>query len=120
MRFLFKTDYGMDLGLFRDSIQRNWYLALLIVLAVIGTLGKKQFEALGLAPVVVVGLSMGGYVALDLARRRGGVDRVVGEVLRGVDLAVGCHVGLAVRRGVDHRDGARGAEHGHRGGAEGL
>ena len=29
MRFLFKTDYGQDLGLFRDNVQRNWYVALL-------------------------------------------------------------------------------------------
>ena len=28
MRFILKTDYGNDLGLFQDSIQRNWYLAL--------------------------------------------------------------------------------------------
>ena len=30
MRFVFKTSYGQDLGLFRDSVQRNWYLALLV------------------------------------------------------------------------------------------
>ncbi len=30
MRFAFKTTYGQDLGLFRDDVQRNWYLALLV------------------------------------------------------------------------------------------
>jgi branched-chain amino acid transport system permease protein len=30
MRFVFKTSYGQDLGLFRDDVQRNWYVALLI------------------------------------------------------------------------------------------
>jgi branched-chain amino acid transport system permease protein len=29
MRFLFKTSYGQELGLFRDNVQRNWYVALL-------------------------------------------------------------------------------------------
>src|SRR6266536_2458942 len=31
MRFAFKTTYAQDLGLFRDAVQRNGYLALLIV-----------------------------------------------------------------------------------------
>src|SRR5512143_2222734 len=29
MRFIFKTAYQQDMGLFRDGIQRNWYIALL-------------------------------------------------------------------------------------------
>jgi branched-chain amino acid transport system permease protein len=33
MRFVFKTSYVQDLGLFRDSVQRNWYLALLVGVA---------------------------------------------------------------------------------------
>lgn len=32
MRFIFKTDYRQDLGLFRDGFQRNWYVVLLILL----------------------------------------------------------------------------------------
>jgi branched-chain amino acid transport system permease protein len=28
VRFLFKTSYAQDLGLFRDGVQRNWYVAL--------------------------------------------------------------------------------------------
>jgi len=35
MRFLFKTSYGQELGLFRDSVQRNWYVALLGALIVL-------------------------------------------------------------------------------------
>jgi branched-chain amino acid transport system permease protein len=30
MRFVFKTSYEQDLGLFRDGVQRAWYVALLI------------------------------------------------------------------------------------------
>ena len=32
MRFAFKTSYRQDMGLFRDSVQRNWYAALLVAL----------------------------------------------------------------------------------------
>src|SRR6267143_1960268 len=34
MRFVFKTSYAQDLGLFRDSVQRNGYVALLAGLLV--------------------------------------------------------------------------------------
>jgi branched-chain amino acid transport system permease protein len=30
MRFQFKTTYAQDLGLFRDGVQRNWYIAALL------------------------------------------------------------------------------------------
>ena len=32
MRFIFKTEYRQDLGLFRDGFQRNWYGLLLVLL----------------------------------------------------------------------------------------
>ena len=35
MRFAFKTSYSQDLGIFRDDVQRNWYLALLVGLLVL-------------------------------------------------------------------------------------
>jgi branched-chain amino acid transport system permease protein len=35
VRFLFKTTYTQDLGLFRDGVQRNWYGALLAALLVL-------------------------------------------------------------------------------------
>ena len=35
MRFIFKTSYTQDLGIFRDDVQRNWYLALLVGLLVL-------------------------------------------------------------------------------------
>ena len=38
MRFLFKTTYRQDLGLFRDGVQRNWYVALGLGLLVLPAL----------------------------------------------------------------------------------
>ena len=35
MRFLFKTSYRQDLGLFQDRFQRDWYVALLVGLLVL-------------------------------------------------------------------------------------
>ncbi len=35
MRFLFKTSYAQELGLFRDNVQRNWYVVLLAALLVL-------------------------------------------------------------------------------------
>ena len=35
MRFLFKTSYEQELGLFRDNVQRNWYVALFAALLVL-------------------------------------------------------------------------------------
>jgi branched-chain amino acid transport system permease protein len=35
MRFVFKTGYAQDLGLFRDGVQRNWYLALALALVLL-------------------------------------------------------------------------------------
>src|SRR5262249_32005366 len=35
VRFVFKTSYAQDLGIFRDGVQRNWYLALLAGLCVV-------------------------------------------------------------------------------------
>src|SRR3989454_3291567 len=35
MRFVFRTSYRQDLGIFRDDVQRNWYMALLVGLLVL-------------------------------------------------------------------------------------
>src|SRR5438128_11494897 len=35
MRFVFKTAYEQDLALFRDGVQRNWYVALFLGLLVL-------------------------------------------------------------------------------------
>jgi branched-chain amino acid transport system permease protein len=48
MRFVFKTSYAQDLGLFRDDVQRNWYLAL-----VVGLLGLPA-----LIPTYLVDVSL--------------------------------------------------------------
>ena len=38
MRFVFRTSYQQDMGLFRDGVQRNWYAALLVALLVLPVL----------------------------------------------------------------------------------
>ena len=38
MRFPFKTAYDQDLGLFRDNVQRHWYVVLLAGLIVLPAL----------------------------------------------------------------------------------
>src|SRR5207244_7725249 len=35
MRFLFETSYAQELSLFRDNVQRNWYVALFAALLVL-------------------------------------------------------------------------------------
>src|SRR5205814_4898348 len=35
MRFIFRTSYAQELGLFRDNVQRNWYVALFAALLVL-------------------------------------------------------------------------------------
>ncbi|HXJ80866.1 MAG TPA: branched-chain amino acid ABC transporter permease [Candidatus Methylomirabilis sp.] len=35
MRFVFKTSYRQDMGLFRDGVQLSWYVGLLVLLAVL-------------------------------------------------------------------------------------
>ena len=42
MRFVFKTSYVQDLGLFRDGVQRNWYIALLIGAFVLPRLEPRE------------------------------------------------------------------------------
>jgi branched-chain amino acid transport system permease protein len=48
MRFAFKTSYAQDLGLFRDSAQRTWYVALLAALLLLP----------GLVPAYLVDISL--------------------------------------------------------------
>src|SRR5580704_10707895 len=54
MRFLFKTSYGQDLALFRDGVQRNWYIALLAALLVLPRLVPEYVSDLSL--VFIYGL----------------------------------------------------------------
>jgi branched-chain amino acid transport system permease protein len=68
MRFLFKTSYDQDLGLFRDSVQRNWYLALLAGLLVLPRLVPEYVVDLSLVFIYgLCGLSLmvlAGYTGL--------------------------------------------------------
>ena len=68
MRFLFKTTYAQDLTLFTDGVQRNWYVALLVVLALIPWLVPAYLVDISL--VLIYGLcglslmALAGYTGL--------------------------------------------------------
>jgi branched-chain amino acid transport system permease protein len=68
MRFLFKTSYGQDLALFRDGVQRNWYIALLAALLVLPRLVPEYVSDLSLVFIYgLCGLSLmvlAGYTGL--------------------------------------------------------
>src|ERR1700681_2198564 len=68
MRFVFKTSYGQDLGLFRDGIQRNWYVLLLGVAAVLPLLVPAYLVDISLVFIYgLCGLSLmvlAGYTGL--------------------------------------------------------
>ena len=68
MRFIFKTTYQQDLGLFRDNLQRDWYLVLLAGLLVLPVLLPDYLVDLSL--VLIFGLCalslmvLAGYTGL--------------------------------------------------------
>jgi branched-chain amino acid transport system permease protein len=68
VRFLFKTSYDQDLGLFRDLVQRNWYVALLAGLLVLPRLVPEYVVDLSLVFIYgLCGLSLmvlAGYTGL--------------------------------------------------------
>jgi branched-chain amino acid transport system permease protein len=68
VRFLFKTAYEQDLGLFRDAVQRNWYVALLAGLLVLPRLVPEYLVDLSLVFIYgLCGLSLmvlAGYTGL--------------------------------------------------------
>jgi branched-chain amino acid transport system permease protein len=68
MRFLFKTSYGQDLALFRDGVQRNWYIALFVALLVLPRLVPEYVGDLSLVFIYgLCGLSLmvlTGYTGL--------------------------------------------------------
>lgn len=68
MRFLFKTAYEQDLGLFRDGVQRNWYVVLLAALLALPVLVPDYLVDLGLVFIYgLCGLSLmvlAGYTGL--------------------------------------------------------
>ena len=119
MRFIFKTTYAQDLGIFRDGVQRNWYLALLLGLLVLPLLipsylvdvslvfiyglcglslmvlaGYTGLVSLGHAAFLGIGAYTHVYVVHDL-----GLPWVVGVALACVVTAgVGVLVGLPALR----------------------
>src|SRR6516165_4678884 len=68
MRFVFKTSYGQDLGIFRDEVQRNWYAALLLALLALPLLIPAYLVDMSLVFIYgVCGLSLmvlAGYTGL--------------------------------------------------------
>src|SRR5882672_10756598 len=68
MRFLFKTSYEQDLTLFSDSVQRNWYAALLVGLLGLPWLFPAYLADLNLVLIYgLCGLSLmvlAGYTGL--------------------------------------------------------
>jgi len=68
MRFLFKTSYAQDLALFGDSVQRNWYAALLVGLLGLPWLFPAYLADLNLVLIYgLCGLSLmvlAGYTGL--------------------------------------------------------
>jgi len=68
MRFVFKTSYGQDLGIFRDEVQRNWYVVLLLGLLVLPLLIPAYLVDMSLVFIYgVCGLSLmvlAGYTGL--------------------------------------------------------
>jgi len=68
VRFIFKTTYAQDLGIFRDGVQRNWYLALLLGLLVLPLLIPSYLVDVSLVFVYgLCGLSLmvlAGYTGL--------------------------------------------------------
>ena len=68
MRFFFKTSYGQDLGLFRDGVQRNWYVAVLIGALILPTLVPAYLGDIALVFIYgLCGLSLmvlAGYTGL--------------------------------------------------------
>jgi branched-chain amino acid transport system permease protein len=68
MRFVFKTSYDQELGLFRDNVQRNWYVALLGALVVLPRLLPDYTSDISLVFIYgLCGLSLmvlAGYTGL--------------------------------------------------------
>lgn len=68
MRFLFKTGYDQDLGLFRDGVQRHWYVALFAFTLVLPVLVPSYLVDIALVYIYgLCGLSLmvlAGYTGL--------------------------------------------------------
>src|SRR5262245_22139110 len=119
MRFVFKTAYTQDMGLFRDSVQRNWYAALLAGLLLVpfalpsylvdislvfiyGLCGVSLMVLAGYTGLVSLGhaafLGIGAYAHVYFSQDLG-VPWVISVVLAAVvSAAAGVLVGLPALR----------------------
>src|SRR5438094_8953280 len=68
MRFVFRTSYRQDMSLFRDPVQRNWYVALLVGLLALPLLVPSYLVDISLVFIYgLCGLSLmvlAGYTGL--------------------------------------------------------
>ena len=68
MRFVFKTSYVQDMGLFRDGVQRNWYVALFAALLVLPLLVPSYLIDISLVFIYGLGglslMVLAGYTGL--------------------------------------------------------
>ena len=119
MRFVFKTSYAQDLGLFRDGVQRNWYVALLVgllalpwlvptylvdvsLVLIYGLAGLSLMVLAGYTGLVSLGhaafLGVGAYTHVFFAQNLG-LPWVVGVALAAaVTAGAGVLVGLPALR----------------------
>ena len=119
MRFIFKTSYYQDLGLFQDRVERNWYVVLAIVLLVtplvlpaylsdlslmliFGLCGVSLMVLVGYTGVVSLGhaafLGIGAYAHVYFSQDMG-LPWIVSVVLAAAATATaGVLVGLPVLR----------------------
>src|SRR3989454_3095103 len=68
MRFVFRTSYRQDMGLFRDGVQRNWYVAIFLSLLALPVLVPAYLVDISLVFIYgLCGLSLmvlAGYTGL--------------------------------------------------------
>ena len=119
MRFVFKTSYRQDTGLFRDGVQRNWYAALLVGLILLpaavpsylvdlslvfiyGLCGLSLMVLAGYTGLVSLGhaafLGIGAYTHVYLSQDLGLPWVVSVAIAAVVSAAVGVLVGLPALR----------------------
>src|SRR5437763_4135474 len=119
MRFVFRTSYRQDMSLFRDPVQRNWYVALLVGLLALpllvpsylvdislvfiyGLCGLSLMVLAGYTGLVSLGhaafLGIGAYAHVYIVQNLG-LPWIVGLVVAAViTAAVGMIVGIPALR----------------------
>jgi branched-chain amino acid transport system permease protein len=119
MRFVFKTSYAQDLGLFRDDVQRNWYLALVVgllglpaliptylvdvsLVLIYGLAGLSLMVLAGYTGLVSLGhaafLGIGAYAHVYFAQTLGLPWLVAAGLAAALTAAAGVLVGLPALR----------------------